>query len=923
MADRYWVGDGRGGGTWTAADTSVWSTAAPIEFTASLSGTTLTTPTSPPLIIGMKVFSNGGVSLGTITAGSGTTWTVSLTNTYASQTMYAFTYGASVPTSVDNVYFPKPVGRTISMSTSGALTCADLNILLSGITVGGTGSFTISGNVTTVSGVSLNYTGATTFSGSGSFTIQLGSGFNGALTFNNAVSTWTMNSALSTSSTLTVTAGSLITNNYALSTTALNSTGTSTRAISLGSSAVALTGTSPINIVSTGLTFNAGTSTITMAGPTISVVGGDQTFYNVNFSNTTTSTITIGGVNTFNNFTVTNYYTTGYKAITFSANQTINGILTLSGAGTALSRTSIFSSVIGTTRTLTVASFAAGSNDYDFRDISITGAAAPISGTRFGNCGGNTGITFPSSKTVYRVGSDTTWYGNASWATTSGGTGNNLNLPLAHDTAIINNSTIATAIGRVDPWPICTLDVSTRTTAFSLSLGTSPVVYGSWIGGSSTTISGTPVVTFSGQKTQTITSVGKSFPGGVTVNSPNGTIILNDALLSSGTFTHTSGTIDLSGFTLTTYLFSSIGSGRYMAFNGGNITVTGNGGSTFFNSGTVLLTGTPTVNITTTTNLAVGVAGGAGTDQSTFDFNFKAGTYTLTLSGNCGSVDFTGFSGSLGSGVRTYYGNLTLSTTMTINTGPTNTQTFAGSGGSRTITSNGKVFNYPLAIVSATDRTWVLQDAYSTGYAVTLTSGTLDLGGRSLTCASFTSSGTLDRNLTFNGGIVTITNSGLCATFNGSGFTSTAGSAPGQLSFINSNAKSMLGGGFSFACALNQGNSGTLSLNNGNYTFDDITASYRPTTISLPANYTITLNNFTLNGVAGSLVTLNSVTAGSRATLFKSSGTVAVNYLSIKDIAATGGATWTNNLGTNGGNNLGWIFTAIALLSNKNFFIFF
>jgi hypothetical protein len=57
------------------------------------------------------------------------------------------------------------------------------------------------------------------------------------------------------------------------------------------------------------------------------------------------------------------------------------------------------SSVVGTTRTLTVGTLSA--DDCDFRDITIAGTAAGGSPTRAGDCGGNSGVTFPAPKTVY------------------------------------------------------------------------------------------------------------------------------------------------------------------------------------------------------------------------------------------------------------------------------------------------------------------------------------------------------------------------------------------------------------------------------------------------------------------------------------------------------------------------------------------
>jgi hypothetical protein len=104
VANRYWLG----AGTWDGANTANWASAAGISLPgASCSGTALTTTNLPALVNGMTVWSDTGVSLGTITGGSGDAWTVSIGGTYAAQTMAAQTMGASVPglTGNDDVFF--------------------------------------------------------------------------------------------------------------------------------------------------------------------------------------------------------------------------------------------------------------------------------------------------------------------------------------------------------------------------------------------------------------------------------------------------------------------------------------------------------------------------------------------------------------------------------------------------------------------------------------------------------------------------------------------------------------------------------------------------------------------------------------------------------------------------------------------------
>ena len=148
MADRYWVG---GSGTWNSSNTANWSAATPVTITsASRSGTTLTTTGSPALVVGMTVWYNVDqytgtfTSAGTITGGSGNTWTTSGSGTISSQQMYAATTGASVPTSSDNARFGAYAGSQLSTVTvSGSNSC--LSFFHSGyIEFGGSGSLSVS-----------------------------------------------------------------------------------------------------------------------------------------------------------------------------------------------------------------------------------------------------------------------------------------------------------------------------------------------------------------------------------------------------------------------------------------------------------------------------------------------------------------------------------------------------------------------------------------------------------------------------------------------------------------------------------------------------------------------------------------------------------------------------------------------------------
>ena len=430
--------------------------------------------------------------------------------------------------------------------------------------------------------------------------------------------------------------------------------------------------------------------------------------------------------------------------------------------------------------------------------------------------------------------------------------------------------------------------------------------------------------------TKTITSNGKAMDFSVIFGVTTGaTYQLQDAMTlgSTRTATLTAGTLDLNGNTLTAGLFSSANSNtRAIAFGIGNITVNGTG--TVWNTSTftgLTTSGTQVVNVSNNTATATTLALGALAIANAISFNITAGTYILTISGayTVKDFNFTGFSGSvanLPSG--TIYGNLTLSTGLTLTAG-TSGMTFGATSGTKTITTNGKTLDFPL-IFSGTGGAWQLQDALTMGSTRTLTqtNGTLDLNGKTLTTGTYTTAaGT--KNLTFNAGTLVISGSG--TSLNNAvptGFTTTAGTGVGVISMTSATAKSIQGGGSTYNCTLNQGGAGALTIN-GTNTWSNITNTVQPATVTFQSSITHTFLNFNLSGTAGNLITINANVGGARATISKASGTVSCGYLSIQDSAATGGAAWYAGANsTNVSNNTGWIFTAPPGGYAGNFFSF-
>ena len=493
MANRYWVG---GAGTWNTTSTTNWSA------------------------------SSGGAS------------------------------GASVPTAADSVFFDQ--AGTYTVTCTGALTCLDITVSAGTVTFasGTTPSFAISGSMSLVAATVWSTTGTITFNATatGKTITTNGVSLASPTVFNGVGGGWTLGGALTTTSTVTFTNGTFNTGNFTCSHLSWT-TATGTKTLTLGSSTINLSSTaSALSFsVSTGLTFNANTSTINLTGDGPTCNTGGQTFNNLRYTNTTGSAISyIIGSGSIANLTIAGPTITGIKEFNFySSVPTITGTFT-ANSGTYTSRTFIRSTALGGNRTITAATVAIAY--CDFQDITGAGAGS-WTGTSIGNCYGNTGITFTAAKTVYWNLAGAQNISATGWATTSGGAPAAANFPLAQDTAIFNNAGSVTGTITFDKaWNLGTVDMSARTSAMTFSTGSLPSIYGSWFNGSGVTPSGTGAITFSGRTTQQLTSAGKTFTQSLEVDNLSGTVQCNDALTlgSTRSLTISSGTLKLAAGTTNT-----------------------------------------------------------------------------------------------------------------------------------------------------------------------------------------------------------------------------------------------------------------------------------------------------------------------------------------------------------------------------------
>jgi len=554
--------------------------------------------------------------------------------------------GAAIPTSLDSVTFDSASNATDYTATIDA-----------GVTIARCAAFTMagpaSGNVTftgsvpvafhgnvsfAATGIINSYTGTMNLASNSSYTFTTnGLTFASATTVRGIGSTWTLGSSFSTTSTYTVTSGTSNLNGFSLTCSDFSSPASAVRTISLGSSTVNLSLNTGWQVALSNLTLNAGTSTITNSASSAYFDGGGLTYYNYSVTSGLNTTYTIASSNTFNNLSISGLTSVGFATVSISANQTISGTLTVSAGTTAAYRTRIYSSVFPTTRTLTCA--AVSLTDVDFRDITIAGAASPASGTRLGDAKGNSGITFTAAKTVYWATTTSGNWSDTAWSLTSGGAADSTAFPLAQDTAIFPAATYPASGSTVtvnDSYNIGTIDMSLRTSnTVTLDTGATSaiVIFGDWINGTGSTVTGTGNLAFLGRNTQQLTGAGVAITQPIYINSPGGTIQLQDDFTTSSSVTTTllRGTLDLNGKTLTTGSFDSSNSNtRTITFGAGTFALAGTTWNMSISTGATVNKGTGTIALTDTSTATRTFAGG-GLSYPKLSIGGITGTSTLAF----------------------------------------------------------------------------------------------------------------------------------------------------------------------------------------------------------------------------------------------------------------------------------------------------
>lgn len=306
-------------------------------------------------------------------------------------------------------------------------------------------------------------------------------------------------------------------------------------------------------------------------------------------------------------------------------------------------------------------------------------------------------------------------------------------------------------------------------------------------------------------------------------------------------------------------------------------------------------------------------------DTVVFDANsFSSGTQTCTINmPRVPTMDFSGVDVAAGVTINagatvSVFGGFSLQNTGTLS--QSNALTFSGRS-SFTFHPGGKTFTQSLTM-AAPSGTLTFSGDY-TGVDISHTDGTLTLNGYAVTLSTntnaFASSGTRTRVLNLNSSTITLSGTGTIWAMAATGLTVNAGTSVIKFTNSSATAKTFSGAGFTYDTLwIATGSTGVTSVAGGN-TFATLKSDVgRAVRFTAGTTTTIlTAAGFQLTGSSGNVVTIDTSSAGSAATISVASGVVSTDYVSLKDSTATGGATfYAGANSTNVSGNTGWIFGA-------------
>jgi len=245
--------------------------------------------------------------------------------------------------------------------------------------------------------------------------------------------------------------------------------------------------------------------------------------------------------------------------------------------------------------------------------------------------------------------------------------------------------------------------------------------------------------------------------------------------------------------------------------------------------------------------------------------------------------------------------------------------TFGNQDTDKTITSNGRSLSSPI-VIDTIDTTVSLTDALITVNPLTVTSGTYSTANFSHSSQSIVSTGTITRAINLGSSAVSVTGIGTVLNLVATGLTMTAGTSTITVSDSSATTKTFISGVTLHDIVIGGSTSTSLIIfDTSSFTMNSLTSTRTVAyTLQFIAVSSFTIGTWGITGTAGNVVSLQSITAGTQATLSITNKTTGIDYLSISDINSTSIAPvtfWAGANSTNTSNNRGIAFASGATTS--------
>jgi hypothetical protein len=404
--------------------------------------------------------------------------------------------------------------------------------------------------------------------------------------------------------------------------------------------------------------------------------------------------------------------------LTLSTGITVTNLFTVTGAA-ANQSVLVSSTALGTAITITAAAVAL--TNVDFMDI-VGAGAATWSGTRIGDCLGNSGITFTTAQANYWYTATTgtkTWSTAGNWFLGSGGTGGAGRVPLPQDSCIFNSASIGAAgtlvyadmprAGKDITWTGVTNSPELRMNSIQ------PAVYGNFTLSPNMTcvaIGSGGGFFFYGRGSHTLDYAGLPLNSQVSIYAYGGSYTEQGAITTAGRFDIGVGTFNAAGHTITAYIFwdASFPQARTLNMGASTFVVTGSdalyGRVWDFNQGAFTLNaGASTVKLIDTSATAKTFRGGGKTFNNLWLSGAGSGVYNFTgsqtfsdikISDGAKTLKFTAGTVTTAASFTGFEDN---AATITSVTAATHTLTKSGGG---TAKFRGATVSYSIASPAAT-----------------------------------------------------------------------------------------------------------------------------------------------------------------------------------------------------------------------------